>query len=499
MSRRGVALALLGFAVVGGALSWGGVVIWAEQWLRALALAAIVVLAWSMRARAWVTGPHASVALPAALLVAWAFAQAAPLPRFLVATLSPRTSALQAEAVPADGAVGLPALLLARARVEGVRLEPGAGTWSVTPDRGSPAVRSSLSVAPAATQGAALSWATAIMFFVVAAVLGRDPVARWWLLWTAAAAGGIVGATAVLQRAFGAGILPWLGESPQGSNLVGPFVNPNHTAAFAIMGALPALGLAQAILAQPDGRLTVRGIRVALTDRSWAVPRLTVLGLLGILALAALALSGSRGGWLSFAVGLAALVPARRVRAMLPAAVLAAAGLGVAVGLATWVGSPASDAPAPFSVGTRDPSLSMRFDIWRGTLSMIGDHPWTGTGLGTFRWAYASYERPGEWLITQQAHNDYLQLAAETGLVGAALALWGLVAFGRRVLRRALSRAGGRPTTVAAAAAVLAGLVHAVVDFPLQMPAVALLFSILAGVVASAAEDQAPEAPETTT
>jgi O-antigen ligase len=473
-------------------MAYGGVLAWTEEWLRFAALAAVGVLAWSMRAKAWITGPHVRVALPAMLLVVWALVQAAPLPRGVVRALSPRNAALQAELVPTEGSAGLPALLLDRARTDGLRVEADATPWSVPEDPGRlRGARFSFSIAPASTVRAALSWVTAILFFVLAAVLGRDPLARWWLLWLASVSGGLIGLTTILQRVIGPDVFPWLAGSFPNLTLVGPFVNANHTAAFVVMGALTSLGLVQAILAQPVGTLSLHGIRIALTDRAWAVPRLTALAVLGSLALAGLVLSASRGGWVSFVFGLAALVPARRVREMLPAAVLAAAGLGVAVGLASWVGSEQPSSPTPFGMASRDPSLSMRIDIWRGTLRMIQDHPWTGTGLGTYRSVYASYERPGEWMITEDAHNDYLQLGAESGLIGAAFAVWGLVAFGLFVLRPALSRSGGRPTTVAAAASVLAVLVHSVIDFPLQMPAVAILFSVLAGVVVAAAEESA--------
>jgi O-antigen ligase len=212
-----------------------------------------------------------------------------------------------------------------------------------------------------------------------------------------------------------------------------------------------------------------------------------VLGICGIL------LSQSRGGLLALLAGLVVLLPLGRARAWLAvaAAILLLVGLGV--GLASWLGHEEQRLQtAFFASGGSDPSLSMRSDIWGRTFRVLADHPWTGTGLGTFRWAYGGYDREGEWLATEQAHNDYLQLASETGLPGIALMLWCVAAFGIRVLRPALRGGDGPPpwTTTALAAAVFAMLGHSVIEFNLQIPAVAALFAVAAGALAAAAEDR---------
>jgi O-antigen ligase len=118
--------------------------------------------------------------------------------------------------------------------------------------------------------------------------------------------------------------------------------------------------------------------------------------------------------------------------------------------------------------------------------------------LGTFARAYASYDREGEWLGTNQAHNDYLQLASETGLVGVALLVWMTVVVARKVLVPALRPPGGHPrwTTTALAAAAFAMLVHTVLEFNLQIPAVAALFAVIGGMLVAAANDPAPAADE---
>jgi O-antigen ligase len=128
-----------------------------------------------------------------------------------------------------------------------------------------------------------------------------------------------------------------------------------------------------------------------------------------------------------------------------------------------------------------------RLPVWRDTVRLIGDFPWTGTGLGTYRWANRHYQTSNFFGIYEHAHSDYLEFAAEIGIPAAALlfvALWVLVF---RVGRCALTSPSVRERTLAAGCtgAMAAILVHAVTDFNLQIPSNALLFSWIAGTSAA--------------
>ena len=59
-----------------------------------------------------------------------------------------------------------------------------------------------------------------------------------------------------------------------------------------------------------------------------------------------------------------------------------------------------------------------RRTFYKNTVEMIGDYPWTGTGKGTYVNAYAMYEKVDDRLRLSFAHNDYLESAAENGVVG---------------------------------------------------------------------------------
>lgn len=138
-------------------------------------------------------------------------------------------------------------------------------------------------------------------------------------------------------------------------------------------------------------------------------------------ALACLVLTYSKGGWVAFAVGMAAfaLMLGRdllRRHARLVAGVGAAAAAGVVLLLAVKV--------VPVQI-FRDfvTSFDIRVGYWQGALAMARDHPLGGVGLGTFGDSYPRY-RPLLAHPAQDAHSDYLQTLAELGVPGLLAFLW---------------------------------------------------------------------------
>jgi tetratricopeptide (TPR) repeat protein len=97
----------------------------------------------------------------------------------------------------------------------------------------------------------------------------------------------------------------------------------------------------------------------------------------------------------------------------------------------------------------------------------------------------------------ESAHNDYLQILAELGLPGLALALWGVGALGL-VARRALRRAAGEPEAglrLGAAGAVAGLAAYAFIDSPLHVPGLLVPGAALAGLLAAGAAPPAPTRP----
>jgi O-antigen ligase len=142
-------------------------------------------------------------------------------------------------------------------------------------------------------------------------------------------------------------------------------------------------------------------------------------------------------------------------------------------------------------------SASGRFHIWKDTLSIVQDHPLTGTGLGSYATVFEIYQ--AHLLDTQEvtnAHNDYLELASELGLPVTFLLVgwvWGYWWRKALTLWRSRNRLPSEERLMGAGtlAGIAAFLIHCLVDFNWQIPACQLYFVMLLVLLSSAVNDPA--------
>lgn len=225
--------------------------------------------------------------------------------------------------------------------------------------------------------------------------------------------------------------------------------------------------------------------------RSWL--RWVAWLLAPVLGLVAMVLAASRGGLL--ALGIEAMVglglyawlrrPGSRPRWGVAALALALAGAFVA---AAGPGRLIQRLQAGAAHG---PDLEQRHELNLSSWTMFRAAPVSGWGLGTWSQVYPVYARFDDGATYGYAHNDYLQLLAETGLVGTGcgLAFWSL--WGGDLRRRWLSwrreRRGSSATALGLAAVIASAgmLAHSWVDFNLHIPANLLLFMVLLALAAA--------------
>jgi O-antigen ligase/tetratricopeptide (TPR) repeat protein len=331
---------------------------------------------------------------------------------------------------------------------------------------------------PATWESARLYGAYVGLLLVVSTLpLTRARVARIAACMVAWAV-GLAAVGFVRQLGIGSGWpVPQLEASPR---LISTFVNPNHQALFFALALFIALGL----LLRPSGR-GPKGLASPPGPLASLPARVLLVG--GTFALAlALVLTLSRGGIVSAAAGILAILAlavSGRVRrpALLPV-------LGVVVGVvayAGWVGlESVSDR---FQAVLREPTSDLRWRIWLGTLGVVADAPVTGIGLGAFQDGFSPYRPAVVPLdrVVDHAHNDFLQLLAETGILGLAISLWGLVAFTVFTVRRWRGRRDPfvRGLVLGGIGAVVAAVAHSLVDFSLRMPGNAVALVVLAGLL----------------
>jgi O-antigen ligase len=142
------------------------------------------------------------------------------------------------------------------------------------------------------------------------------------------------------------------------------------------------------------------------------------------------------------------------------------------------------------TVGAQDPYAYTRLAIWQNSLERVSDHPW-GVGLGLYKYMSFQYRFPVESAIArygkraESAHNEYLQMAVELGVLGLVLFLAGIALVGweiRETLRLPLEP-WERGLVIGLSGGILGILVHAGVDAVFHEPALVLLAILFAGMI----------------
>jgi O-antigen ligase len=350
--------------------------------------------------------------------------------------------------------------------------------------------------APDTMRGLAFVASILVLHVSAAAVLERREARRRFRRFVAAL-GLLLGLEALIQLATGTTRIYGLFTPLERGAIFGPFVNRNHFAGYMLMVAFTTFGLLSRSWRRYQRRVgerpTLRRRLVALSTPEGiallyvAVPAAT--------AAAALIATTSRGALVALAAGLVLAGLGLRRRQGVPAWGLAAAFVVMAV---SWFGlerlgvrfnETANHAPG-------------RTAVWKDSLARMKGRWLTGTGFNTFA---PSMSRATPWLLPQgatawpvhiesaartgarvgsralldlpgvgwyrEAHNDYVQTLVETGVPGLLIALWAAVA--------ALGAVRRDPWLLAGVASVL---MHAFVDFDLQIPAIPVLLVCLVAI-----------------
>jgi len=290
---------------------------------------------------------------------------------------------------------------------------------------------------------------------------------------------------AILQKYAGNGKIFGLRAVREGGSAFGPFVNRNHFAGYMGMLIPLSIGYTVAAFSNAPARGGTAGRRFVHRLTSEGANRLALLVFMTLIMSVSLVLSFSRAGIVSFltAVLLIGLIlvsgRASKRWVLLPGLLVAALLISLA-----WFGlGPLIDRYQTLLHLPEDRSMRGRIVVWTDSLRIAADHPVMGTGLGTFGAVYPAYKTLPDPVFYEHAHNDYVELLAETGGVGLGLSLGllgtvlGFVLAGWRG-RRSPSARGLLAGVVTGIAALL---IHGFNDFNFHIPANAALFAVLLG------------------
>jgi len=317
--------------------------------------------------------------------------------------------------------------------------------------------------------GAMLYCAYAMLCFLAAQSLLRSSQARKIAV-LLALYGFAIAALALVQGIAPNGKLYWVRQPTMGGAIYGPYVNHNHYA-----------GLMEMLVPIP--------LVLSLTRLVGDKERMAA-GVAAAIMVGTVFLTGSRGGMLAIFVELAAFAAVLlRQRKTFRIAVSVIAFGVVLVSLLTWLGGKelTSRVSSISTEARTELSGGMRVSIDRDAVHMFRSKPILGWGLGTFPVIYPQYRSFYTNFFVNEAHNDYLQLLSEMGLLGFGTMVWFLI-----VLYGTASRQIGNwmsdvssAVTLACTLGVTGILVHSLLDFNLQIPANAALFYVLCTLAAA--------------
>ncbi len=268
-----------------------------------------------------------------------------------------------------------------------------------------------------------------------------------WLL-------GILLVTGVFQAGVGIWQFGLRGDGPEHFAILGgdfyraygTFEQPNPYAGYLgltlplALGPLTALVRGKLVDRYTSSDLSIYQSTGLPTNR--LLPVLILAGGAAAAMLAALGMSWSRGAWLGWGAALLAMVVAlpRRMRwGMLLVVVLVLGGLGlyatgllppsVVARLTDFVRDVRFEDVRGVGINDANYAVVERLAHWQAAMEMVRYNLWTGVGFGCYEPAYPDFALINWPVALGHAHNYYLNVAAETGLIGlvAYLFLWGMV------------------------------------------------------------------------
>jgi O-antigen ligase/polysaccharide polymerase Wzy-like membrane protein len=337
----------------------------------------------------------------------------------------------------------------------------------------------------------------AVFFLVGAWAMRNDRIL--FIVRAVTVVGFLVAVLGLVQYLTWNGKIFWIRRIPSRSAF-GPFVNHNHFAGYVEMVIPVAISLVFYLVEIPRRERRTSGSDLDRwnaghfgRDRAdeggrWGKSGLALFA--SVILVVSLFFCLSRGGILStLASGLILFALMwRRVASRALAWTVALVIPGLVAAFIIWIGADVVKRQlGTYKTVENEASFRLRVRIWDAMLREMPNFLWTGSGLGTFEESFAPYTPPGSSNRWDKAHNDYLQILWETGILGTGLFALGAGIFARRYWWPAV-RSREHPLDLfrlGIAVSLLSIALHSVVDFNLQIGANGFLCSLLAGLLTS--------------
>jgi len=213
--------------------------------------------------------------------------------------------------------------------------------------------------------------------------------------------------------------------------------------------------------------------------------RLLLIAALGLM-LTAFILTQSRGGWFALAIASVVLFVVLATRKLLSkgAVPIFVLGLIFFVGFLAMGEDRTSNRLQTIEISEEGRFFKARPKVWGSSIDIVKANPVIGTGIGTFVWAFPKYRPEGFRVRFYYAHNEYIHMTTEMGIMVIPLLLWGIFI----VLKGGFSRDPKdfqlqQIMRIACGVGVLSLILHGLVDFNFHISSNMLLFVCLVGII----------------
>jgi tetratricopeptide (TPR) repeat protein len=298
----------------------------------------------------------------------------------------------------------------------------------------------------------------------------------------------IIAILAILQYFLSADKIYWFRSVPENATPFGPYVYHNHYAGF--MEMVFPLSLALFLYYRP---VVIYGSFRQRVFEFFDNPKVNehfLFGLSTIIIGASVFLSYSRGGIISLCISLcflAVMLFFRNTRR--ESFVLFPMSLILILFSVGWFGWDFIFDRFEKIRNAEGLIHDARLLIWGDSMNIIRDFFLSGTGLGTFIDIYPGYRSVPGRLIFNHAHNDYLELFTNGGLIGSGLMLWFMSSIFHTTIKVFQIRKDSYSILMCLASmtGIISILLHSITDFNLNNGANGLYFFFMIGLMVSAA------------
>jgi O-antigen ligase len=351
-------------------------------------------------------------------------------------------------------------------------------------ERNSP--RSIASVSGAETMTAMLLFMTYFAVFFILANSIRSKAQLRKISYIIVISGFIIALISIIHKFTGSDKLLWLRIPPFGGYIFGPFTNRNHYALYMNMTFSVGLGLllyetlGRRMYLDPDWR-----VRLSILSTRYA-SRIALLVFMLVVISGSVCMSLSRGGFASIimAISVVYLLSVMGTGITQRKTVIALLAIMILAGGAALTG------PGPLFERTKnllndanDPINNCRLRTVMDTTRMARDFPLLGTGFGTFERIFPLYQTCIPEYRFRHAHNDWVQLLAEGGIIGAGVFIMTAVGFLRWIVRHYKSTYSFscKGYVKGIAIGILAVSIQSATEYGLHKPANAMMLAAMCG------------------